>query len=110
MSVGFSYGKSDIDNLAGGLTRAIDQDLIKVQQFAAWLNTMTDASLLALGYVQADVNTLRSAITDLDKLRQIYQGTMYVTNGATPGSGVPTVGNGYVFTTFAKLLSGLNVH
>jgi hypothetical protein len=51
-----------------------------------------DADFIAQGgYVQADLNTLRSAIGDMDQLRSVYQGASAV---ATPKD----------FRTFAKLM------
>jgi hypothetical protein len=68
--------------------------LRNVQIFKAFLDTQTDAALQALGYSAGDVAVLRSAYTDLDKLRQVYEG-------------VATQGTTYDFRTFAKQLVGV---
>jgi hypothetical protein len=94
MAVGFSAVKTDIDNRAGNLSVSLRDVLRNVQIFKAFLDTQTDAGLQALGYSSGDVATLRSAYTDLDKLRQIYEGT--ATQGTT-----------YDFRTFAKQLAGV---
>lgn len=94
MSVGYPANKTDIDARAGQLALTVRDTLRNVQIFKAYLDTQTDAALLALGYNQTDVNTLRSAYTDLDKLRQVYEGS----SSQTPA---------YDFRTFAKLLAGV---
>jgi hypothetical protein len=94
MAVGFSQQKTDIDARAGQLSMSVRDALRNVQIFKAWLDTMTDAALLALGYAQGDVDVLRSAYVDLDKLRQIYEGS--ATQGST-----------YDFRTFAKRMTGV---
>lgn len=94
MSVGYSTTKSDIDSRAGTLAITLRDDLQKVRVFKAWLDTQPDGNLTALGYSQAEVNVLRSAYVDLDKLAQIY--------GA-----LTTQATTYDFQTFAKQLVGV---
>jgi len=100
MSVGFPTAKGDVDSRAGQLSLQLRDTFTQIQTFAAWLATQTDANLLALTppaggvvYTQSEVNTLRSAVTDLDQLRTIFQG------GAALASAKD-------FRTFAKLLTG----
>jgi hypothetical protein len=93
MAVGFPALKTDVDARAGQLALTVRDTLRQVQIFKAWVDTQTDAALIALGYVQADVDRLRSSFVDLDKLRSIYEGT--ATQAST-----------YDFRTFAKLLVG----
>jgi hypothetical protein len=94
MSLGFPTTKLDVDSRAGQLALTLRDDLNQIQTFKAWLDTQTDANLIALGYVQAEVNTLRSAYVDLDQFRQVYQGLAT----RTPA---------YDYRTFAKLLVGV---
>lgn len=94
MSLGFPTAKLDVDSRAGQLTLQLRDTLVQIQQFKAWLDTQTDPQLVALGYVQAEVNTLRSAFVDLDQLRAVYQGTAT----RTPA---------YDYRTFSKLLTGV---
>lgn len=75
----------------GGLAHDLDRLMLRIQSQKAWLDTLLDSDLIAMGYVQADVNTLRSAMLDLDKLRQVYQGAAI----SDPA---------YDFRTFAKQL------
>lgn len=94
MSLGFPTTKLEIDSRAGQLALTLRDDLTQIQNFKAWLDTQTDAQLIALGYVQAEVNTLRSAYVDLDQLRQVFQG-------------VATRTPAYDYRTFSKLLVGV---
>jgi alpha-D-ribose 1-methylphosphonate 5-phosphate C-P lyase len=73
------------------LAQALNVEFTNIQQYKAWLDTMTDQSLIALGFAQGDVDVLKSAIADLDQLRVLYQG------GATLGTAKD-------FRAFAKQL------
>jgi hypothetical protein len=94
MAVGFPALKTDVDARSGQLALQLRDTLRQVQLFKAWLDTKTDANLLALGYAQADVDLLKSAYTDLDQLRQVYEGSAT----RTPA---------YDYRTFSKLLIGV---
>lgn len=93
MAVGFPALKADIDARAGQLALQLRDTLRQIQLFEAWLLTQADANLVSLGYVQAEVNTMKSAYADLDQLRTIYEGTANLTTAKD-------------FRTFAKLLTG----
>jgi hypothetical protein len=70
-----SIDRATINAQATNIARDLDRAFLRVQQFAAWLATQPDATLItSYGYVQADLDVLRSATTDLDQLRTIYQG------------------------------------
>ena len=97
MTLGLFPSKGQVDAQAGQLSLAIMADFTRVQELKAWMDTQSDANLIALGYVQAEVNTLRSAITDLNTLASIYTGA--VAQGVTP----------YDYRTFSKLLYGMGV-
>jgi hypothetical protein len=79
-------------NTLASLARELDRQMLKIQQFKTWLDTVTDAELLAspFSFVQGDINVMRSATGDMDQLRTLYQG------GATLGSAKD-------FRTFTKL-------
>jgi hypothetical protein len=94
MTLGFPALKTDVDARSGQLALTLRDTFRSIQLFKAWLDTQTDAALLALGYAQGEVNTLRSAYTDLDQLRTVYEGTAT----RTPA---------YDYRTFAKLLVGV---
>ncbi len=97
MTVGLFPNKGQVDSQAGQLALSLMADFTRIQELKAWMDTQSDANLITLGYVQAEVNTLRSAITDLNTLASIFTGT--VAQGVTP----------YDYRTFSKLLYGMGV-
>lgn len=94
MAAGYQTAKADVNNRAGNVAIHLRDAIQDAANFKAWLDTQLDADLIALGFVQADVNTLRSAMSDLAQLQQIYIGAI---NLATAKD----------FRTFAKLLAGV---
>jgi hypothetical protein len=94
MSVGLTTTKGDADQRAGGIALDVRSVMDRVRIFKTWLDTVTVTQLEGLGYTTGEANTLKSAFTDLDKLRTIYEGT--ATQGTT-----------YDFRTFSKLLTGV---
>jgi len=100
MSVGFPAVKADFDFKAGQLVAAVRDDLYRCSQFCALLQSSpwADASLIALGYTQGEVTTLKGAFTDLGgagiSLYNIAHG------GTLPGGP-----NDFFFN--AKLLTGV---
>jgi hypothetical protein len=97
MSVGLSVTQSDVNNVSGSLVKGLFNSMKAVQQFKAWLDTKTDGDLTALGFAQADVNTLRSAFVDLAALASVFEGT---------GTRTPA----YDHRTFSKLLIGTGTY
>lgn len=75
MAVGFPREKRDIDNRAGYLALKLREWCEEVEQFKAVLDTLDEDALVALGYTGGEVALLKSAITDLDNLRQVAQGS-----------------------------------
>jgi hypothetical protein len=75
--LGFPTNKIDVDSRAGQLALTLRDTFVQVVTFKAWLDTQTDAQLIGLGYVQAEVNLLRAAYVDLTNLNNIAhaQGT-----------------------------------
>jgi hypothetical protein len=68
--------QNQIKATAGSLAKDLDRILLRGQQFKAWLDTYTDAELIAnWNFAQADINDLRSTLSDVDLLRTVYQGT-----------------------------------
>lgn len=101
MSVGFPQAKGDIDSRAGSLVVAVRDSLYNCSQFCAKLQnnaTLTDAAMIALGYTQAEVTTMKSGFLDLggtgNSLYRIANGLAFV--GAN---------NDFFFN--AKLLTGV---
>jgi hypothetical protein len=80
--LGFPTNKLDVDARAGQLALTLRDTFVQVVNFKAWLDTQSDAQLIALGYVQAEVTLLRAAYTDLLALSNIShaQGTQPAAN------------------------------
>jgi len=75
MSV-YTVDRTTINAKAGNLLQQLDATFLRVQQLKAFLDTIPDASLIsAYGYVQGDIDILRSSLVDAEQLRTIYQGT-----------------------------------
>lgn len=96
MSVGLTVTKADLDQRAGAIALDLRSVFYRIQIYKQTLDTLTVANLQALGYAVSpdEASELKSAFTDMDKLRQIYEGT--ATQATT-----------YDFRTFAKLLTGV---
>jgi hypothetical protein len=88
----YALDKAQNNAVAGGLCHDVDRLLLRIMQYKAWLDTVPDSDFITQGgYVQADLDILRSAISDMDQLRSVYQGL----------SAVATAKD---FRTFAKLM------
>lgn len=96
MAAGNPQGLTDWNYRAGSLAVQLRETLHNIDVFAATLAATTDAVLLALGMAQADINTLRSAITDAADLSKVFNGTASVHLTGT-----------YNYTQFIKLLYGV---
>ena len=99
MSVGFLANKTAIDSQAGNLVVTVRDGLYRCSQFSAWLQSsqQSDANLIALGYIQAEVTTLKNAFTDLG-------GTGVSLFNIAHGGTLPGGPNDFFFN--AKLLTG----
>ena len=93
MSVGLPATKPDIDVQAGSIAlrlRDVMRDIASLQTYFA---ATPDADLIALGYTSGEVAIVKSASSDMNQLRTIYEGAA-------------TLGSAKDFRTFAKLLIG----
>lgn len=74
MALGFPVDQSSVNNRAGLLVAQLWSTLRDLSEFNAWLNDSahTDAFLIALGFTQAEVTALRSAIADLGSSNGLY--------------------------------------
>lgn len=106
MAIGVQPTKADIDAMATAITKNVNIYFEKVSDMKAYLDVVGSAGLEASGYTAGEAAQVISAFTDLDKLRQVYEGSFVVTAGGNPGEGVAEAGNGYDFRTFARLLYG----
>ena len=71
---GYPVTKADVNNRAGAISLAVRNALTEAAAFDAWLDTQPDADLVNLGFVQAEVNTIKSAFADLAQLSTIWTG------------------------------------
>lgn len=96
MAVGIVATIQQVNDMAGTTARAVKVALERVREFKSWLDAQSDADLIALGYTQADVDTLRSAYGDLAHLADVF-------------AGAGTQGVAKDFRAFAKRVWGLGV-
>ena len=93
MSIGLSQGKADIDAQLAQAAIQLREALLVIQRLQAFLAATPDATLVTAGYTAEEVATIKSASSDMDKLRTIFEGTA-------------TQASAYDFRTFVKLLTG----
>ncbi len=95
MSLGLSTNKADLDNRAASIALTLRTVMDQIKVYKTKLDTLTNADLQSLGYSVSpdEASILKSAFTDLDQLRTVYEGT---------GTRTPA----YDYRTFAKQLTG----
>lgn len=72
----YTTDKATINSRVAALAQQADRSFLAIQQFKLWLDSLPDTTMTsAYGYVQADLDVIRSAFADLEQLRTIYQGT-----------------------------------
>jgi hypothetical protein len=78
MSIGLnaSTTKATVDNDVGQASLALRNAFRRIQQLRHFCLITPDATLVALGYTQAEVTTLKSAMADGDLLRQACEGAI----------------------------------
>lgn len=96
MAAGNPQGLADWNNRAGQLAVSARELVHQIQTFELELSACPDATLLALGMVQDDINNMRSGITDLNDWAGIFQAI-----ASTHLTGT------YNYATFLKLLYGV---
>ena len=95
MAAGIVVTKQEVDAAAGSIARDLHGIVARATELKAWLDGKTDADLIALGYVQADVDAIRSAFADAAQLGAIYNGSAALAVAKN-------------FGTFLKRLAGLS--
>jgi hypothetical protein len=97
MAIGFPQDLSDLNSQLGGVAVAVREALRNAQRLQLQIAAVPDATFLAAPYnmAQADINTMRSAIGDLNDLGNVFQGV-----ASTHLTGT------YDYRTFSKLLWG----
>lgn len=94
-------GKGQFDSLMNAVITQLDGVMLQIQEIEVFLAAHPDADFTAAaggpgptGYASGDVTNFKSAFSDLDQLRTIYQGSANLSVAKD-------------FRTFAKLLSSL---
>jgi len=102
MSIGVQPSKNDIDTFMTRVSKRLAVGFEELQQLKFWLDSKADADLVNYGYTAGEAAVIRSAFSDLDKLRQVWEGTAIIASGGA----VTTGASGYDFRTFVKQLFG----
>ncbi len=71
--------KPTLDSQLAGFLLQINTAMNNVATLKAFLDSQSDANLIAIGYVQAEVNTLRSAYSDAMALHDTWIGASVFT-------------------------------
>jgi hypothetical protein len=97
MAAGLNAGLTlaNVNSVAGGLASDLNSLMNRIQQFQIFL-AATDLTAAPISMTSADQAVLKSAFTDADKLRQIYQG-------------LATQTPAYDFRTFVKQVDGFGL-
>ena len=74
MSVGLAVTKQEIDARAGDLGRTFQKAFEDVGTLKGYLDATPNPDLVALGYTDQEVATLKTAVTDLGELATIWLG------------------------------------
>ena len=93
MSIGRTNSKAELDNAWGAAGQQLFAVMDNIAKVKTVLDTLTTTDLTNMGYTSTEASQLKSAATDMDKLRTIFIGT--ATQAST-----------YDFRTFSKLLLG----
>jgi len=75
MSVGLPVTKAEIDTRAGDIARAFQKNFEDVLTMQTYLEATPNPDLVALGYSDQEVATLKTAFADLSQLSRIWAGT-----------------------------------
>ncbi len=76
MTIGITVNKAQLDNDMGQAVVTLLNAFRRIEQLHHDLVITPDATLVGMGYLQAEVNTIKSAFTDGDNLRQGADGTI----------------------------------
>lgn len=74
MSVGLNPTKDQIDATAGDIARSIVYHLRRAENFDYFLASKTTQELVALGYTEDEVTSLKTGVSVLNALRKIFEG------------------------------------
>jgi hypothetical protein len=74
MSVGYPKNKDSIDGIVGELSQAINRNFRRAVQLKTELDAYTDGQLTGAGYTAGEVTVLRTLVSDLQQLNNLYTG------------------------------------
>ena len=74
MAVGLAVTKQELDSRAGDISRQFQASFEDVVTMQNYLTATVDTDLVALGYTEGDVATLKTAFADLMQLGRIWTG------------------------------------
>lgn len=74
MSVGLGVTKEEVDTRSGDIARSFQRAFKDVITLQSFLTQTPDADLIALGYTEQEVATLKTAYADLTQLGTIWTG------------------------------------
>jgi hypothetical protein len=74
MSVGLPVTKAEVDTRAGDIARAFQRSFEDVLTMQTYLEATPNADLVALGYSDQEVATIKTAFADLTQLSHIWVG------------------------------------
>lgn len=74
MAVGYDKNKSAVDAILGDLSVAINRNFRRAVQLKTELDAYTDGQLTNAGYTVGEVASIRTFVSDLAQLQQVYSG------------------------------------
>lgn len=74
MAVGLAVTKAELDSRAGDIARRFQQSFDDVATMQGFLDATPNADLVALGYTDQEVATLKTAWADLALLARVWVG------------------------------------
>jgi hypothetical protein len=74
MTVGYPKNKESIDGIVGELSQSFNRNFRRAVQLKTELDAYTDLQLTNAGYTAGEVTVLRTLVTDLTQLNNLYTG------------------------------------
>lgn len=74
MAVGYPKNKDNLDSTVGELARDLNRAFRRFVQLKTELDTYTDGQLTTAGYSAGEITTLRTLVSDMSQLNNIYTG------------------------------------
>ena len=74
MAVGYPKNQESINGIVGELAQSINRNFRRAVQLKTELDAYTDGQLTNAGYTAGEVAALRSLVSDLNQLNNIYTG------------------------------------